>query len=79
MEDKLAIEFRQGPERVGWFVIEGVKTIRFKIPHIHSSWGKGTISDIVRRSKLNHEEFAALVACPMSRADYEALIRERLA
>ncbi len=59
-------------------MIDGSKKIRFTIPKLHKSWGKGTVNDIVRRSKLTRDEFADLVKCPLSGADYEELIRERL-
>ena len=79
LEGKLSIGFRGGPERVGWYILDGRKEIRFKIPHIHSSWGKGTINDIISRSKLNKDEFRELVDCPIDSARYEELIRQRMA
>jgi hypothetical protein len=75
LESKLAIQFRDGKERVGWFMLDGRKEIRFTIPHIHSSWGKGTIGDVRRKSRLSSEQFDDLVRCPLSRDDYEKILR----
>ena len=78
LEGKLSIEFREGPERIGWYILDGRKEIRFKVPHVHSSWGKGTIHDIITRSKLNKDEFRELVDCPIDGTRYEELIRQRM-
>lgn len=78
LEQKLAIGFRRGRERVGWYMLDGRKKIRFKIPHVHPNWGKGTINDIIRRSKLTKDEFRELVDCPLDVDRYEELIRLRL-
>ena len=78
LEQKLSISFRSGPERIGWYLVDGHKKIRFKIPHVHSSWGKGTVNDIIRRSKLTKDEFALLVDCPLTSSDYETLVKARL-
>lgn len=77
IENKLAVPFRDGGERNGWYRLDGKKVHRFTIPHVHNAWGKGTMNDIVRQSALTKDEFKELVACPLSASDYEALIRAR--
>lgn len=76
-ENKLALDFGTGSERNAWYTIDGKKTIRFTMPKVHKSWGSGTIHDIMRRTLLTRDEFADLVACPLSAAAYEAIVRER--
>lgn len=78
LENKLSIRFREGKERVGWYYLEGKKAIRFTIPHIHKSWGPGTINDIARRSRLTKDEFGQLVDCPIDARSYEEIVRSRL-
>lgn len=78
LENKLAVPFREGRERVGWYVLDGRKRIRFRIPKLHASWGKGTIADIIRHSRLAKEEFRQLVGCPLTRWDYDDILRQRL-
>jgi mono/diheme cytochrome c family protein len=75
LEGKLGVQFRNGKERVGWFWLDEKKEIRFTIPHIHSTWGPGTINDIRKKSKLNRAQFADLIACPLSRTDFEDVLR----
>ncbi len=77
LEGKLGINFRDGKERIGYYVLDGKMTVRFKIPHIHPTWGPGTIKDIIRKSLLSRDEFALLVACPLNAERYEQLVRER--
>jgi hypothetical protein len=78
LESKLGITFRDGKERTGWFEVDGKKQIRFTIPHVHRSWGKGTISDIRRASKLTNSQFDDLVRCPLSRSGYQRILRQLL-
>jgi hypothetical protein len=78
LERKLEIAFRDDKERVGWFIFDGKKQLRFTIPHVHAAWGKGTIASIRRSSHLDASKFDDLITCPLSRVEYEAIIREVL-
>jgi hypothetical protein len=78
LESKLGVRFEDRRERVGWYVLDNREEVRFKIPRLHESWGKGTIADIIRRSRLKKPEFRKLVGCPMTRTMYDDILRQRL-
>lgn len=78
LENKLGVAFEDGSERVGWYEVDGIKRVQFRIPKVHSSWGIGVVADVVRKSRLTKPEFRRLVACPMSGAMYDDILRQRL-
>lgn len=78
LEHKLGVLFQDARERKGWYVLDGRKRFKFRIPRVHPSWGPGTIHSIVRTSRLTKSEFSELVACPLTRDTYDTLLRERL-
>lgn len=76
LESKLRVDFRNGKERNGWFILDGKKIIRFTIPHVHSTWGKGTVGDVRRKSRLDQQQFKDLVECPLSLTEFEEIQRK---
>lgn len=80
LEGKLRLTFRSGRERNAWLCLDGKKVLRITMPHVHSasSVKSGTLNAIVSALRLSKAEFADLVRCPMTRANYESKVRRMM-
>jgi hypothetical protein len=74
---KLRIEFRQGPECNGWFLLDGLKACRITVPHGRKPVPPGTFGSMARQLHLAPAEFALLLDCTTSLPEYAALLRQR--
>ncbi|MDP2949271.1 MAG: hypothetical protein Q8P22_07010 [Chloroflexota bacterium] len=80
LEGKVRLDFRSGRERVAWYVLDGKRRFRVRAPKIHpGDLHPGTAAGIRNDLKLTTTQFRQLVACPISGADYEQLIRQKIA
>lgn len=78
VEEKLGIQLRSNAELNGWYYLEGQKVLRVTVPKGVSDLPPGTAHQIRKQLWLGTPDFIALVRCPMSGNDYEALIRTKL-
>ncbi len=77
---KLGLDYRGGKERNAWYIIDGVQVLRITAPKVHSGdIPPGTLGSIRNQTRLSTRQFQDLVNCPMSGADYEAFIRDKIA
>ena len=74
---KLGIEFRGGKELNGWFYLNGEKKARVTVPKGRKHVPRGTYAQMARQLHLTVPEFDALLACPLSRPEYEKLLAGR--
>ncbi len=60
-----------------WVIVDGKRRLRVTGPQVHggSSVPVGTLRDIRNQRRLGQEDFARLIECLMSRADYHEVIR----
>jgi len=80
LETKVGLDFRSGRERVGWYVLEGKRLLTVHVPKTHrGDLPPGTAGAIRNDLKLTLAEFRDLVGCPISGADYERIIRQKIA
>ena len=75
LSKKLNITFKGKNELRGWYYLDGKKTIRYRIPK-----GRGTISyafqrEIENSTRLNNDDFEALIRCPMTGPKYDNRMR----
>jgi hypothetical protein len=78
LQTKLRLSVSSGKELQGWYCLDGKKVLRVTLPHDHGTLPPGTANAIRNELKLDHEQFARLVQCPMKASDYEALIRTKM-
>jgi hypothetical protein len=83
--DKLDLEptttRRRAPHPVFWYLLDGKKQLRVKLPNIHGGSGSvsvGFLQAIKRNLRLTNRQFEDLVNCPLSAQDFEATVREKL-
>lgn len=76
-ENKLSIEFREGKEFNGWFLLDGVKAARLTVSKGRKFIPDGTWGNMARQLLLTVQDFDHLLECSLSRADYEAKVRIR--
>ena len=76
-EHKLAMEFRAGGHYVGWYFLHDVKTARLTVPMGRKEVPPKTLKSMAEQLKLTVDEFKDLIACPLTRADYEQILTER--
>ena len=74
---KLNLQVRSTKHRYGWLIFEGKKILR-----VHYSHGRGSIpgrvSDKIRSQlKLTQQDFKNLIDCPLSRENYEAILKKK--
>ena len=80
LERKVGLDFRAGRERVAWYVLEGKKLFIVHAPKTHrGDLRPGTAAGIRNDLKLTTTQFRQLVACPISGADYEQIVRQKIA
>lgn len=80
LEAKVGLDFRSGRERVAWYVLEGKRRFMVHVPKKHrGDLPPGTAGAIRNDLKLTTRQFRDLVDCPISGADYERLIRQKIA
>jgi len=75
LKNKLKIKFKPGRELKGWYCLDGIKRFKFRIPR-----GRGEIShsfqkQIENSSRLNNDNFEALINCPLTGPKYDNLMR----
>ena len=62
-----------------WYVLDGKKLFKITFPNVHGggqSVSIGFVNNIVDNLRLNREQWADLLECPMSAEDFAAHIRE---
>ena len=74
-KSKLKIKFRKGKELNGWFILEGKKTARITIPKGRKPIPPKTYKSMASQLKLSIIEFDNLLECPLTRCDYEAILK----
>lgn len=80
LERKVGLSFRGRKERVAWYVLNGKRRFRVRAPKKHpGDLPPGTAGSIKSQLKLTTSQFRQLVACPISGAEYEELIRQKIA
>jgi hypothetical protein len=80
--DKLQLSnLRRTKEQFGDFCLDGKKQFTVKLPNVHGgnpNLSPGYQKAVRNRLRLTQAQFYDLVRCPMSRKDYENLIRSKL-
>lgn len=76
-EHKLSMEFRSGGHYVGWYFLHDVKVARLTVPMGRKEVPPKTLKSMAEQLKLTVDEFKDLIACPLTRADYEQILTER--
>ena len=76
-EHKLSMEFRAGGHYVGWYFLHDVKAARLTVPMGRKEVPPKTLKSMAEQLKLTVAEFKDLIACPLTRADYEQILTER--
>ena len=76
-ENKLSIGFREGKHFSGWFSLNGRRVARITIPKGRKEVPPGTYGSMARQLKLSKPQFGDLLACPLKRPGYEAILREQ--
>ena len=80
LERKVGLDFRSGRERVAWYILEDKKLFTVHAPTTHrGDLRPGTAAGIRNDLKLTTTQFRDLVRCPISGADYERIIRQKIA
>lgn len=76
-ETKLAMQFREsGKHDVGWYMLEGKRTSRVTIPKGRKPIPPLTYKNMAHQLFLQLTEFDDLLACPLTGAAYEQIVRE---
>lgn len=76
-EGKLAIDFRDGDERTGWYYLDGKPLFRVTIPKIHrGDWGRRVQKHVFVQTRLTPDDYDDLVRCPMSASEFVVRVRE---
>jgi hypothetical protein len=80
LEGKVGLDFRSGKERVAWYILEGKKLFTVHAPKKHrGDLPPGTAAGIRNDLKLTTTQFNKLVTCPISGADYQQIVRQKIA
>jgi hypothetical protein len=72
---------RRSPHPVYWYVLDGKKVLRIMMPNVHGSSDSistGFLQQIKRQLMLTTKQFEALVSCPLTAEEFEAIIRKTL-
>jgi hypothetical protein len=74
LESKLKLKTRNSGDRLAWFEHEGKVIARTKRSH----GNKDLPENLIRQQlKVNREQFAGLLSCDVSLADYVAILRAK--
>ena len=75
-ENKLKIDFKKGGKEFnGWYTLDGKKVARITVPKGRKDIPLGTYSAMARQLKLHHSDLDRLLACPLTKTQYDDLIR----
>jgi hypothetical protein len=76
--NKLGIDFRQGKEPFGYYILDGRRQLKVSASNVHGGkeLGKGATKGLMRELLTSNDEFDALYECPWHGTDYEAKIRK---
>jgi len=68
---------RVGREHNCWAMLDGNRVLRVTYPSIHTRADipKGTLHSIRKQLRLDRDDFARFVTCPMSAPEYEMHLR----
>ena len=77
-ENKLGVKFRNGAEQNGWFILDGVKCARITVPKGKKDIPPKTYKSMSTQLRLNVEDFDRLLACPLKRDEYEAILKSKI-
>lgn len=77
-ENKLQIEFRDAKEYNGWYLLDGKKVCRITVSKGKKFIPEGTYKSMAKQLKLAVKEFDLMLACPLSKADYDVLLADRI-
>ena len=76
---KLQLPFREGKERNAWYQLDGQAVFPVQLSKVHSGVVPiGTINALRQQLYLTTPQFQALIDCPLSGREYEALIRAKI-
>ncbi len=76
---KLPLTFREGKERNAWYRLDGKALFPVQMPKVHrGNVPIGTVNAIRQQLHLTTPDFQNFVACPLSAAGFETLIREKV-
>jgi len=77
LKNKLSVDFRKGgKELIGWYYLDGRKTIRFKVPKGRGDITPGYQKAIENSSRLSNNDFERLIDCPMKGPEYANMMKE---
>lgn len=74
IENKLGLKIRNSGDRLAWFVWEGKTILHTKRSHGHGELPRNLIR---QQLKVNEEQFAGLISCSVSLADYVAILKAK--
>lgn len=77
-ESKLGIKFKPGAEFNGWYTVDNRKAARITIPMGRKPIPPKTYKSMAKQLKLTIKEFDSLLECPLTRQDYDKIIRSFL-
>ncbi len=82
---KLDLEGRSGKRRakhpVYWYKLDGKRQIRVTLPNVHGgnkTITPGFLKQIRNQLRLKSVELVDLVECPLTKEEYERIVREKL-
>jgi hypothetical protein len=76
LKNKLNINFKPGRELKGWYYLDGIKTLQFRVQRGRGSLSKGFQKQIEQTSRLSNNDFERLILCPMTGPKFDNLMRE---
>ena len=77
-ETKLQIEFRDAKEYNGWYLLDGKKVCRITVSKGKKFIPPKTYKTMAGQLKLAVKEFDQMLACPLSKANYDLLLIGRV-
>ena len=76
--NKLGFERREGHHHIYRLWLDGVLVARTYVSHGGRELSPYHVSQMARQMHLQASEFLDAVSCPLSREDYERILRERV-
>jgi len=76
-ENKLGIKFKKGGELNGWYRLGKMKVARITVPKGKKPIPPKTYKSMAGQLKLSVGEFDQLLECPLSREQYEEIVRSK--
>ena len=72
---------QRGKHPVYWYVLDGKKTLRITLPNTHGgthTLTPGFLKQIRDALRLSGDQLVDLIECPLSAAEYAAIVRNRI-